>query len=226
MSINKERQPTLKVCAVEGNIGVGKSTLLDRKAFSSMAVQEPLQVWNRFIDKDGVPLLDAFYSNPQKYAFLFQVLALASRVESLRDRIAVEEERSKENPKDILLLTERSPEADKNVFASMLLPDGSLEQQVYQYVFSVFQTLFPRMHPDHTVLLQSSVEICAERIRRRNRSGEENIDHEYLQNLHESYEQMFNKVSPSDRSIIDSSGSLAETELALQRVLATLRDRP
>lgn len=221
----QQRGPKLTVCAVEGNIGAGKSTLLESKAFSDKAVQEPLQVWNRFQNEEGDSLLDVFYANPSKYAFLFQILALTSRVESLRDRIALETKKRDENQQedDILLLTERSPEADKHVFASMLLPDGSLEQQVYHYVFSVFQTLFPRMQPDHTVFLQSDVKTCATRIHQRNRPGEENIDQEYLQTLDDNYQKMFTGLAPDARSSIDSSGTLAETELALQRILTGLQ---
>ena len=227
MTSQEQCQPNLTICAIEGNIGAGKSTLLERKAFSDKTVQEPLEVWNRFTNEDGASVLDAFYSNPSKYAFLFQILALTSRVESLRNRIILETQKQSntDEKSDILLLTERSPQADKHVFASMLLPDNSLEQQVYHYVFSVFQTLFPRMKPDHTVLFQSDVATCASRIRKRNRPGEENIDQGYLQNLNNGYQKMFASIPPAAQSLIDSNGSIAETELALQKALDNLQQK-
>ena len=59
---------------VQGNIGSGKSTLVERlrKRFNGCNVcflQEPLDIWNTITDKDGTPMLTLYYGNQKKYAF-------------------------------------------------------------------------------------------------------------------------------------------------------------
>ncbi|XP_076235305.1 deoxynucleoside kinase isoform X2 [Calliopsis andreniformis] len=58
------------VC-IEGNIGSGKTTFLSHfKQFNNTTVlQEPVELWQNVA---GTNLLELMYSNPARYAFLFQ----------------------------------------------------------------------------------------------------------------------------------------------------------
>ena len=70
--------------SLEGNIGVGKSTFLECMQSSPSerfeVLQEPVDQW-RGAGSQGGNLLEAFYSNPSRYAYTFQNYVLMSRVQ-------------------------------------------------------------------------------------------------------------------------------------------------
>ena len=72
------------IVSIEGNIGSGKSTLLRElkehhqdflQEHGIVIVQEPVDVWMNYLDpEDGESILKKFYDNPERYAFLFQLV--------------------------------------------------------------------------------------------------------------------------------------------------------
>lgn len=59
---------------VEGNIGVGKSSVLDLLSSKGvMVIKEPVQEWKNF---EGYNMLGIFYSNPGDWAMTFQVMVM------------------------------------------------------------------------------------------------------------------------------------------------------
>lgn len=76
---------------VEGNISVGKSTFLQRIANETIelrdlveVVPEPVGKWQD-IGPDHFNILDAFYSEPQRYAYTFQNYVFVTRVMQERE---------------------------------------------------------------------------------------------------------------------------------------------
>jgi deoxyadenosine/deoxycytidine kinase len=75
-----------KVFSIEGNIGAGKSTLIELlkdklvNDENIIFVSEPLDMWQNIQDNNGVNMLTKFYENQDKYAFPFQVMAFATRL--------------------------------------------------------------------------------------------------------------------------------------------------
>jgi deoxyadenosine/deoxycytidine kinase len=69
---------------IEGNLGVGKTTLLDyfRNTQNVVIVQEPLTLWENCV---GVNLLKKMYENPEKWLFKFQVYAMQTLTNALFD---------------------------------------------------------------------------------------------------------------------------------------------
>jgi deoxyadenosine/deoxycytidine kinase len=68
-----------KIVSVEGNIGVGKTTMLDnienyirKTELRIIVMREPIEKWTK-PDKDGVSILEKFYKDKEKYTFSFQV---------------------------------------------------------------------------------------------------------------------------------------------------------
>ena len=72
--------------AIDGNIGSGKSSRVnDLKKYlkgnpSFIFLQEPVDDWNSIKTSDGITILEKFYSNQEKYAFSFQMMAYISRL--------------------------------------------------------------------------------------------------------------------------------------------------
>lgn len=76
---------------VEGNISVGKTTFLQRIANETLelrdlveVVPEPINKWQD-IGPDHFNILDAFYAEPQRYAYTFQNYVFVTRVMQERE---------------------------------------------------------------------------------------------------------------------------------------------
>lgn len=76
---------------VEGNISVGKSTFLQRIANETLELRDLVEVVPEPIDKwqdigpDHFNILDAFYAEPQRYAYTFQNYVFVTRVMQERE---------------------------------------------------------------------------------------------------------------------------------------------
>lgn len=80
---------------IEGNIGTGKTTflnLLDKylKRFENInydarIVLEPVDEWMETKDSDGQNILEKFYSDQNKYSYIFQMNSFISRVKKIND---------------------------------------------------------------------------------------------------------------------------------------------
>lgn len=76
---------------VEGNISVGKTTFLQRIANETLElrdlveiVPEPINKWQD-VGPDHFNILDAFYAEPQRYAYTFQNYVFVTRVMQERE---------------------------------------------------------------------------------------------------------------------------------------------
>lgn len=191
------------IISIEGNIGSGKSTLLNllREKYKEnqhiIFVDEPVSEWNNI--KDGEKsILELFYGDKDKYSFTFQILAYITR---LRKLLQVLENSNDDN----IIICERSIYTDKYVFAKMLYQQGhikEIEWQTYNYWFDTFkkQTL-----PNTIIYVKTEPLICSERIKKRNRNGEESIAIEYLNHCHELHEEW---LKESKINIITVDGNI------------------
>ena len=170
------------IVSVEGNIGSGKSTILDHLETSLgdlagrvVVLKEPLGVWEAIKDPEtGENILEKFYKDQTRYAFSFQVMAYASRLSLIRNAI-------EQNPECSVIVCERSLEADKHIFAKMLYDDGVIEDINYQ-IYQCFCKEFSREFGlDSIVYIDADAEVCHERVGKRSRQGEGGIPLEYLQ---------------------------------------------
>jgi deoxyadenosine/deoxycytidine kinase len=175
------------ICSIEGNIGSGKSLLLDNLMKSDFPevvfIKEPVDMWERIQDYEGENILQKFYKDPKKYSFSFQILALCSRINLLKSTI-------EENPQCKIIITERSLFTDKYVFADMLYYSGNMEDFNHTIYSQIFHSFTNDFHVDKVIYMKTPPEICSERILKRLRVGEDNIALDYLQTCHEYHENM------------------------------------
>lgn len=190
-----------KVFSIEGNIGAGKSTLIDilkQKLYnddSIIFVSEPLDMWQTIQDDNGVNMLTKFYEDQDKYAFSFQVMAFATRLLKMKNEM-------KRKPNAKIIICERSLEADYNIFAKMLHDDGKIETinyNVYLQFYELYKDEFPTKG---LIYINASPETCQTRINTRNRSGEESIPIEYLQKCHEYHEKWISNYERKENLMI------------------------
>ncbi|MCO5554389.1 hypothetical protein L7F22_007919 [Adiantum nelumboides] len=182
---------------VEGNISVGKTTFL-RKIASEIIqlrdlveiVPEPVDKW-KDVGPDHFNLLDAFYNEPERYAYTFQNYVFATR-------LMKEQETS--NGMKPLRLMERSIFSDRLVFVRAVHEAkwmSELELRIYESWFDPFISALPGLVPDGFIYLRASPDTCLRRLHLRNRPEERGVTLDYLKGLHEKHEQCF---FPSERT--------------------------
>lgn len=157
--------------AVEGPIGVGKTSLVERLAarFSGVKVLE--DVTN--------PFLEPFYRGVPGAAFQVQVFFLLSRYQQHLEL---------QQPELFtqLVVADYTMAKDR-IFARLNLSDA--EFALYDRLYTLLVPGLPK--PDLVVYLEASVEVCLERIRKRGRPYERTIDAAYLRRLKEAYAEFF-----------------------------------
>jgi deoxyadenosine/deoxycytidine kinase len=174
-----------KLISIEGNIGAGKSTLVrtlqEKYKDDSRIVflQEPVNVWESVKNAEGKTILQKFYEDPKKYAFSFQVLAFTTRLHNIQKAIATA-------PADCkAIIMERSLEADKYIFASMLHAGGTMDSIEYQIYKMYSQDALDAYKVDKIIWLSTPPKECGARIQKRKRDGEDDISMEYLETCHQ-----------------------------------------
>lgn len=168
------------IISIEGNIGAGKSTILEElktrlgDSDDIKFVKEPVDIWETIQDEEGKTILEKFYQDSKKYAFQFQVMALTTRLSLLRSTI-------RENPDCKVIICERSVDADKQIFAKMLHNDGIISYIDYK-IYCLLATEHARdFDMDGYVYINADAEVCHQRILKRSRNGESQIELGYLQ---------------------------------------------
>ena len=183
----------MTLISIEVNIGSGKSTilkLLKQKSDKSIIfIDEPVSEWQTIGDSSGKNILELFYADKQKYSFTFQILAYITRLRKILDVL--------KNNNDKIIIMERSIYTDKFVFAKMLFENGFIEEiewKTYNYWFDTFKD---STQLNGIVYVNTIPEICFERIKKRNRNGESNIEISYLKECHQKHLDWINNESIS-----------------------------
>ena len=146
---------------------------------------EPIELWENIKDNKNISILERFYEDQDKYAFTFQIMALATRIKKIRTII-------ENNPNMKVLICERSLEADYNIFAKMLYKSGKIKDidyQVYLELYNIYKNDYPL---DGVIYINTSPNVCYERIKKRSRDGESDIPMDYLNDCHEHHQKWLN----------------------------------
>ena len=159
--------------AVAGNIGVGKSTLVELLA-------ERMQ-WKAFLEPQAQnPYLSDFYQDMQEWSFQSQIFFLARRLRAHRD--------ISDHPGPAV--QDRSVYEDAEVFAYNLYLEKKMSDRDYQTYRDLYEVLTRFLPPpDLVVYLRASVETLMTRISMRGRDYEQGIRPDYLARLNNLYER-------------------------------------
>jgi|UniRef100_A0A6C0DKU6 deoxyadenosine/deoxycytidine kinase len=188
-----------QIISVEGNIGSGKSTLLEnlREKYKNndniIFLKEPVDEWEDIKDNNNHTMLEKFYSDQKKYSFPFQMMAYISRLALLKNTI-------KQNP-DKIIITERSLNTDKMVFAKMLFESGKIEDVMYKIYLKWFDCFASDFTINKIIYIRSAPLVCFHRIHERSRVGESEIPLSYLTSCDEYHENMISNSEQSSLSV-------------------------
>jgi deoxyadenosine/deoxycytidine kinase len=175
-----------KLIAVEGPIGVGKTTfarMLSEK-LKARLILEPVE---------ENPFLELFYKDPRKWAFQTQLQFLFSRYQQF-DEIKQQDLFSSTTICDYIF------EKDK-IFAYMNLTDKELA--LYEKIFKLLNP--DPVKPDLVIYLQARLDILVSRIRKRDRTYERPLKTAYLEKLVESYNEFFFRWKETPLLVINTS---------------------
>ena len=172
--------------AVEGPIGVGKTTLAKRLAKSfnyAVLLEEP----------ETNPFLERFYRDRRTYALPVQLHFLFQRIQKLQN-LRQGDIFQQVQISDFLI--DKDP-----LFARVTLDDD--EYRLYQTVYEKIITDLPR--PDLVIYLQAPTATLFERLQRRGNEIEKPVDESYLQQLNDAYTQFFYHYDDTPLLIVNTS---------------------
>ena len=161
-----------KFVAVAGNIGVGKSTLVEM-----LCVR---MGWEPFYEPvPENPYLADFYTDMDAWSFHSQIFFLAHRLRS--------HYQLSQHPSSVV--QDRSVYEDAEIFAQNLYLQGHISKRDYQTYRDLYETTMRFLPPpDLAFYLRASVPTLGNRISRRGRTYEQTISSDYLGGLNNLYE--------------------------------------
>ncbi len=161
-----------KFVAIAGNIGVGKSTLLDLLCCKLG--------WEPFSEPvTENPYLSDFYKDMAAWSFHSQVFFLTHRLRA-HHQIA-------SHPTSVV--QDRSVYEDAEIFAQNLYLQGYIHPRDYGTYRELYETVMQFLPPpDLVIYLRASVPTLVNRIARRGRDYERSIAPDYLNSLNVLYE--------------------------------------
>ncbi len=191
--------------AIEGPIGVGKTTLA-RILSQALNTELLLEVF------EENPFLSDFYADRERYAFQTQIFFLLSRYRQQSDVIPRVLQHSP-LVSDYLFAKDR-------LFAHLNLRGDELA--VYQQVHQALAVHIPI--PDLVVYLRASTDVLMERIAFRDRPYERNMSRTYIDDLRRAYEDFFATYTEAPVLAIDTNDlNLVSDPQARAQVIGRVR---
>jgi deoxyadenosine/deoxycytidine kinase len=170
--------------AVDGPIGVGKTTLVELLARRYEGV--------KILEDVDNPFLPDFYQDRPGAAFQTELYFLLSRYKQ-------QQEIAQRELFDRLLVADYTFQKNR-IFAYLNLSDDEL--MLFDKLFALLEPQVPI--PDLVIHLVADVGTCMERIRRRSRSFEKTISEEYLSELIDAYNHYYHYYDRSPLLVVDT----------------------
>ncbi len=173
--------------AVEGVIGVGKTSL-------AKLLSERLQAQLVLEEVEENPFLKDFYKDRARYAFQTQMHFLFSRFQQQRN-LRQTELFSERLVADYLFQKDR-------IFAGLNLSERELG--LYERLVGWLE--LDVVKPDVVVYLQANADVLLERIGKRGRPFEKDMDREYIRQLNEAYNHFFFHYAEAPLLVVNTNG--------------------
>ena len=177
-----------KFIAIAGNIGAGKSSLLEflTSTYDVAPFYEP---------NEANPYLEDFYRDMKRWAFASQLFFLSNKF-----RIHQEADRTPG-----VVIQDRTIFEDAEVFATALHQMRKIDARDWQTYWAFYQSILRSIRPpDLMIYLRCSMRTLRKRIRLRGRPMEQDIPLAYLKRLERLYEQWIAGYDLGEVLVLDS----------------------
>jgi deoxyadenosine/deoxycytidine kinase len=199
-----------KFIVVAGNIGAGKSTLVQ-------ILSEKLGYQPFFEPVNDNPYLADFYQNMEAWSFHSQLYFLTRRLRIHKQLLEAEGS----------VVQDRSVYEDAEVFARNLYLQGDMSTRDYSVYQDLYQILIDLLPPPNLVVyLRATVDTLLERINTRGRGFEAGISRSYLERLNVLYEEWIASFAQCPVLIIPSDNlNLVSSSAHISQVVQLVQDR-
>jgi deoxyadenosine/deoxycytidine kinase len=188
--------------SIEGNISSGKSTVLSnlQKNTRIPVFLEAVNEWT---------LLKKFYQNIERWGFAFNMEVLLSMSEWKNN--------------NYFALYERSPMSCRYVFVQ-----NQFEQKQFsKEELTIFDKIYKKISWEQEIIIyiKTDPEVCFDRMKKRNRNGEETVNLSYLQIIDKKHDDMlsFIKLNKPHIKIIIINGN-DDIDIVYNNILKILED--
>jgi len=194
----KPNAPAVISIAIQGNIGCGKSTLLKglRKAGYNVLPEPVSERW-------GIRL-PTLYSDFVRWSFTFQMEVVEWYKQVQRNELTAEEW----TPEPKILIMERSADIATQVFGKIHQEQGNMSEWEYSLLERFGDDV---LKPTFEIYVRTPAEVCCERIRERNRHGEDDIPVDFIKTVEEKHEKLYmdggEKAIQSNVVVVDGKQS-------------------
>ena len=200
--------PLPKYIAIEGPIGVGKTTLANK-------IAETFN-YDAFLEQPAEnPFLKNFYRNPSQSALATQLFFLFQRMQQIQDL----KQRS---------LFETVRVADFLIEKDRLFAEVTLsmeEMDLYDKVYDHLTLDAPT--PDLVIYLQAPIDVLKDRITKRGNINEQYLTLEYLEKLNDAYSRSFLDYNNAPLLIINAADiNLESNEGDYELLITTIMSNP
>jgi len=198
--------------AIEGPIGVGKTTLA-RLLQPELGASLLLEVF------EENPFLKDFYQDRERYAFQTQIFFLLSRYHQQHKAIPKALDKGP-------LISDYTFAKDR-IFAHLNLRNDELT--LYEQLHAAMAEKIPV--PTVVIYLRATLDALMERIAMRDRPYERNMDQGYISELSQAYEQFFDHYTHTPVLALDTDNlnyvrNPEDLSLVLDKVRSALRKAP
>ncbi len=202
-----------RTIAIAGNMGSGKSTLVEflARTYNVMPFYEP---------NDENPYLADFYKDMKGWAFQSQLYFLSNKF-----RLHQELDRQ---PGVVAL--DRTIFEDAEIFATALFQMRKISKRDWQTYQSFYQAILDAIRPpDLMIYLRCSMRTLRQRIRLRGRAMEQDVPLSYLKRLDRLYESWISSYEMGDVLVLETDQldyihDLVHRLDVMQRIEAVLPD--
>lgn len=173
----------MPIITIDGNIGSFKTSILNyfHKTFKIAIDLEPVESWHEFLNN--------MYTNQTDSTYNFQIKVWM-------DRCWIQEK------SNVLVMMERSPYFIKNVFVEKAREDETINDEQYLILQSLYLKTDQLWKPNAYIYLRSDPEMCMQRITKRARHSEANIQLEYVRRIHELHEKNLEEAQKKNMNIL------------------------
>ena len=200
--------PLPKYIAIEGPIGVGKTTLANK-------IAETFN-YDAFLEQPAEkPILKNFYRNPSQSALATQLFFLFQRMQQIQD---LKQRSLFENVRVADFLIEKD-----RLFAEVTLSNE--EMNLYDKVYEHITLDAPT--PDLVIYLQAPIEVLKERITKRGNINEQYLTLDYLERLNDAYSRFFLDYKDAPLLIINAADiNLESNEKDYETLITMIMSNP
>ena len=187
-TVKPSRHTPGKAIAIAGNIGTGKSSLVEflTRTYGIKPFYEP---------NEENPYLPDFYRDMKRWAFHSQLYFLSNKFRMHRQL--------EEQPGVVVL--DRTIYEDAEIFATALRDMRKLNGRDWDTYWNFYQIILDSIRPpDLMIYLRCSMRTLRKRIRNRGREMENDIPMSYLKRLESLYEQWVSNYASSEMLVLET----------------------